>query len=74
MLLDNVYEEVASLISANENRPHFLIQLFRDLQLISSDGLRRRTLQSIQGVVTDSIANLPDNGQGASRQVKYSRQ
>lgn len=64
-----MYKEASSFISANENRPHFLIQLFRDLQLISSDGLRHRTLQSIQGVVTDSLANLPINGQGANRQV-----
>lgn len=51
-LRENVYREVASLISANEGRPHFLIQLFRDLQFVSSDPLRRRTLQSIHSLVT----------------------
>lgn len=51
-LRENVYKEVASLISANEGRPHFLIQLFRDLQFVSSDPLRRRTLQSIHSLVT----------------------
>lgn len=51
-LSESVYSEVAALISANENRPHFLIQLFRDLQMISSDPLRQRTLQSIQEVVS----------------------
>lgn len=47
-LKENVYQEVKNLITANESRPHFLIQLFRELQLISSDPLRQRTLQSIQ--------------------------
>lgn len=54
-LKENVYKEVASLISANEARPHFLIQLFRDLQHISSDPLRLKTLQSIQVVISQSI-------------------
>ena len=43
-----MYQEVKNLITANESRPDFLIQLFRELQLISSDPLRQRTLQSIQ--------------------------
>lgn len=47
-LKENVYTEVTNLITANESRPHFLIQLFRELQLISSDPLRQRTIQSIQ--------------------------
>lgn len=51
-LRENVYKEVASLISANEGRPHFLIQLFRDLQFVSSDPLRCRTLQSIHNLIT----------------------
>lgn len=55
-LSDSVYSEVAALISANENRPRFLIQLFHDLQMISSDPLRQRTLQSIQEVVSRYLA------------------
>lgn len=58
MLRENVYKEVTLLISANENRPHFLIQLFRDLQLISSDPLRRSALQSIQTLITQSAGEL----------------
>ncbi|XP_018572470.1 pericentriolar material 1 protein isoform X2 [Anoplophora glabripennis] len=54
-LRENVYKEVASLISANETRPHFLIQLFRDLQMIGSDSLRLKILQSIQMVITHSL-------------------
>ncbi|KAJ9594936.1 hypothetical protein L9F63_013752, partial [Diploptera punctata] len=56
-LSESVYSEVAALISANENRPHFLIQLFRDLQMISSDPLRQRTLQSIQEVVSRHLTS-----------------
>lgn len=47
-LKENVYLEVSALIAANELRPYFLIQLFRDLQLMSSDPMRQQTLQSIQ--------------------------
>lgn len=67
-LRENVYKEVASLISANQGRPHFLIQLFRDLQLISSDPLRRRTLQSIQSLITQSAMNS-ENSPSVDRQV-----
>lgn len=46
-LKENVYLEVSALISANESRPHFLINLFRELQLIStSDPLRNRLMQA----------------------------
>lgn len=62
MLRENIYKEVTLLISANENRPHFLIQLFRDLQLISSDPLRRSALQSIQTLITQSVGELPNAG------------
>lgn len=45
-LKENVYLEVSALIAANESRPHFLINLFRELQLISSsDPLRKRLMQ-----------------------------
>jgi hypothetical protein len=54
-LRENVYKEVVTLISANETRPHFLIQLFRDLQMISSDPLRLKILQSIQTIITHSL-------------------
>lgn len=47
-LRETIYSEVATLISQNENRPHFLIELFRELQMLSSDYLRQRGLYSIQ--------------------------
>lgn len=50
-LKENVYLEVSALIAANESRPQFLINLFRDLQLIStSDPLRTRLLQAFKEV------------------------
>lgn len=64
-LKENVYLEVSALIAANESRPHFLINLFRELQLISSsDPLRKRLMQAFHEVYTngyESNANvLPD--------------
>lgn len=50
-LKENVYLEVSALIEQNESRPHFLINLFRELQLISSsDPLRKRLMQAFQEV------------------------
>lgn len=60
-LRENVYKEVASLISANEARPHFLIQLFKDLQKIESDSLRLKILQSVQNILTQSMAVRPED-------------
>lgn len=51
-LRENIYAEVANLISQNENRPHFLIELFRELQMLVSDYLRQRALYAIQDLVT----------------------
>nr|XP_022914497.1 uncharacterized protein LOC111424984 isoform X1 [Onthophagus taurus] len=69
-LRENVYKEVASLISANQGRPHFLLQLFRDLQLISSDPLRRQTLQSIQSLVSNSLVTS-NSATDSLRQVSH---
>ncbi|KAJ0179369.1 hypothetical protein K1T71_005081 [Dendrolimus kikuchii] len=52
LLRENVYSEVTALIGANESHPDFLIQLFRELQLISSDTLRQRVLQSIRNILS----------------------
>lgn len=52
LLRENVYSEVTALIDVNESHPDFLIQLFRELQLISSDTLRQKVLQSIRGVLS----------------------
>lgn len=51
-LRDTIYSEVATLIAMNESRPHYLIELFRELQLLNSDYLRQRALYSLQELVT----------------------
>lgn len=51
-LRDTIYSEVATLISQNESRPHFLIELFHELQLLNTDYLRQRALYALQ--VSDS--------------------
>lgn len=51
-LRETIYSEVATLISQNENRPHYLIELFRELQLLTTDYLRQRVLYDIKDVVS----------------------
>merc|ERR1719419_1640725 len=52
---ETIYSEVATLISQNENRPDFLIELFRDLQFISTDSLRLRLLENLHSLITKPI-------------------
>ncbi|XP_062615320.1 pericentriolar material 1 protein-like isoform X1 [Saccostrea cucullata] len=54
-LRESIYSEVASLISQNENRPHFLIELFRELQVLTTDYLRQRVLYSIRDIVSKHL-------------------
>nr|CAD7194802.1 unnamed protein product [Timema douglasi] len=56
-----VYQEVAALISINESHPQFLLQLFRDLQMVSSDALRHSTLQSIHEMVNQHRVSDAEN-------------
>ncbi|KAL3878634.1 hypothetical protein ACJMK2_030966 [Sinanodonta woodiana] len=66
-LRETIYSEVATLISQNENRPHYLIELFRELQRLSTDYLRQRALYDIKDLVskylidegTDSVTAPP---------------
>ncbi|XP_035283535.1 pericentriolar material 1 protein-like [Anguilla anguilla] len=51
-LRETIYSEVASLISQNESRPHFLIELFHELQLLNTDYLRQRALFALQDIVS----------------------
>ncbi|XP_054912333.1 pericentriolar material 1 protein isoform X2 [Poeciliopsis prolifica] len=55
-LRETIYSEVATLISQNESRPHFLIELFHELQLLNTDYLRQRALYSLQDIVTKHLA------------------
>nr|KAF6370008.1 pericentriolar material 1 [Myotis myotis] len=55
-LRDTIYSEVATLISQNESRPHFLIELFHELQLLSTDYLRQRALYALQDIVSTHMS------------------
>ncbi|XP_039879702.1 pericentriolar material 1 protein isoform X1 [Simochromis diagramma] len=55
-LRETIYSEVATLISQNESRPHFLIELFHELQLLNTDYLRQRALYSLQDIVSRHLA------------------
>ena len=59
-LRETIYSEVATLISQNENRPHFLIELFRELQMLNNDYLRQRALYAIQDLVTRHLMDEDD--------------
>ncbi|MEE6460728.1 hypothetical protein FKM82_001086 [Ascaphus truei] len=54
-LRDTIYSEVATLISQNESRPHFLIELFHELQLLNTDYLRQKALFELQDIVTRRV-------------------
>ncbi|KFO82713.1 Pericentriolar material 1 protein, partial [Cuculus canorus] len=61
-LRDTIYSEVATLISQNESRPHFLIELFHELQLLNTDYLRQRALYALQDIVTRHISDNSEKG------------
>lgn len=50
-LRESLYSEMTSLISATGGRSHFLVQLLRDLQHVTSDSVRQSVLQLIQQAV-----------------------
>ncbi|KAM3672754.1 pericentriolar material 1 protein isoform 12-T13 [Ammospiza maritima maritima] len=61
-LRDTIYSEVATLISQNESRPHFLIELFHELQLLNTDYLRQRALYALQDIVTRHLCEKNEKG------------
>uniref|UniRef100_A0A8C5TEE5 Pericentriolar material 1 n=1 Tax=Malurus cyaneus samueli TaxID=2593467 RepID=A0A8C5TEE5_9PASS len=61
-LRDTIYSEVATLISQNESRPHFLIELFHELQLLNTDYLRQRALYALQDIVTRHLSEKNEKG------------
>ncbi|XP_030347578.1 pericentriolar material 1 protein isoform X21 [Strigops habroptila] len=61
-LRDTIYSEVATLISQNESRPHFLIELFHELQLLNTDYLRQRALYALQDIVTRHLSENNERG------------
>ncbi|NXM19798.1 PCM1 protein, partial [Ploceus nigricollis] len=64
-LRDTIYSEVATLISQNESRPHFLIELFHELQLLNTDYLRQRALYALQDIVTRHLYEKNEKGKCA---------
>ncbi|NXM71870.1 PCM1 protein, partial [Serilophus lunatus] len=64
-LRDTIYSEVATLISQNESRPHFLIELFHELQLLNTDYLRQRALYALQDIVTRHLSENNEKGKSA---------
>ncbi len=75
-LRESIYSEVATLISQNESRPHFLIELFRELQMLNSDYLRQRALYSLQDLVSKYLTDDPGHshkGAAAGNQKQTSR-
>jgi hypothetical protein len=62
LVKDEIYRDVALFITANEDRPQFLQDLFNLLQDCSSDYLRQRCLNALQDVFSsvlreDSVAS-----------------
>ncbi|MGH0121312.1 UNVERIFIED_CONTAM: hypothetical protein FKN15_070373, partial [Acipenser sinensis] len=55
-LRDTIYSEVATLISQNESRPHFLIELFHELQMLKTDYLRQRALYVLQDIAARHLS------------------
>ena len=56
-LRERIYSEVASLISQNEVRPHYLVELFRRLQLLSTVDQRRQVMATFEHLVTDGVSH-----------------
>ena len=56
ILRESIYKEVAALISQNENRPQYLLQVFSELQKMASDVMRQRALFAIQEIGQSSLS------------------
>ncbi|KAM9330413.1 pericentriolar material 1 protein [Gastrophryne carolinensis] len=69
-LRDTIYTEVAALISQNESRPHFLIELFHELQLLSTDFLRQKALFALQDIVTRRLTENADKKHEGSKPLE----
>ncbi|XP_075052653.1 pericentriolar material 1 protein isoform X2 [Mixophyes fleayi] len=67
---DTIYSEVATLISQNECRPHFLIELFHELQLLNTDYLRQKALFALQDIVTRRVAENTETKHDCSKPLE----
>lgn len=65
-----IYSEVATLISQNEQRPTFLLELFRELQLLSNDYLRGRALEAIRDILNRYLTDDTEAPYNTDQEVK----
>ena len=52
---EQIYSEVASLVSENESRPYYLMELLRAAQLLNTDYLRQTGLNSLKRVINSNL-------------------
>ena len=52
---EQIYSEVASLVSENESRPYYLMELLRAAQLLNTDYLRQTGLSSLKRVINNYL-------------------
>ena len=52
---ERIYSEVASLVSENEARPYYLMELLRAAQLLNTDYLRQAGLSSLKRVINNFL-------------------
>ena len=52
---ERIYSEVASLVSENETRPYYLMELLRAAQLLNTDYLRQTGLSSLKRVINNFL-------------------
>ena len=72
-LRETIYSEVASFISQNERRPRYLIELFRELQLLSTDRLRQRALYTLQELINEHLSAHLETGSPYAPQPPWLR-
>jgi hypothetical protein len=61
---ERIYAEVANLISQNETRPFYLIQLFKELQYLKEKNARDQVLKSIFNIANRQTYKV--NGEGSN--------
>ena len=52
---EQIYSEVASLVSENESRPYYLMELLRAAQLLNTNYLRQTGLKTLKRVINDYL-------------------
>ena len=52
---EQIYSQVASLVSENESRPYYLMELLRSAQLLNTDYLRQTGLNSLKRVINNYL-------------------